>query len=227
MKASLASMLRWLVLPWGKTSGRRIVLDGQNGGVQIYDDSNTLVADLGPDVNADSQNPAGLWTRGYQFPRAIYSFLGGGIVQFGTVTASAINTRSSVSFSVVDSAPRSTTLQLTSGAPIGTTDQAIVSLTSRVGSAPAVAVSGVLTASNIATGLAQITPVANSPTSLSITGLNVTGSNLVAFATALTAVPGSTVIETSVNNLSNTSLNVWVYRTNTTTTGVYWMVIGR
>lgn len=53
MKSFIAA-LRNLVLPWGRTSGRRIVLDGDNGEIDIYDATNALVVVL------TSQTPPGL-----------------------------------------------------------------------------------------------------------------------------------------------------------------------
>lgn len=54
MKGSLAAILRALVLPFGATSGARIILDGINGKIQIYNSSNVLVTEIdatGIDVN--------------------------------------------------------------------------------------------------------------------------------------------------------------------------------
>lgn len=53
MKSFIAA-LRNLVLPWGRTTGRRIVLDGDNGEIDIYDATNALVVVL------TSQTPPGL-----------------------------------------------------------------------------------------------------------------------------------------------------------------------
>lgn len=71
--------LRSLVLPWGRTSGRRIVLDGDGGTIRLYDDQGVLIAELSPTVEG-----GGLWTRGVQ-ARPLSAFLGGGKVQFDTV----------------------------------------------------------------------------------------------------------------------------------------------
>lgn len=46
---SLFANLRTLVLPAGQTQGRRIVLDGVNGRIDIYDETDTLVARLDDD----------------------------------------------------------------------------------------------------------------------------------------------------------------------------------
>lgn len=43
---SIIAALRTLVLPYGQTSGQRIVLDGVNGKIQIYDGSNRLVSEI-------------------------------------------------------------------------------------------------------------------------------------------------------------------------------------
>lgn len=62
MKSFIAA-LRYLVLPWGRTSGRRIVLDGDNGEILIYDAANTLV------VTLTSQSPPGLIVGGANDPQ--------------------------------------------------------------------------------------------------------------------------------------------------------------
>lgn len=89
-----------------------------------------------------------------------------------------------------------------------------------------VQVDGILTAGNMAAGRVSITPAANTPTSMSVTGLDVKGSDHFGYATALSGVPGTTVQEVSVSGVSSTGITVWLYRTNTTTTSVYWQVIG-
>jgi hypothetical protein len=50
MKSFIAA-LRELTLPFGATTGSRIVLDGVNGRILIYDQNGTLIAELSPDVN--------------------------------------------------------------------------------------------------------------------------------------------------------------------------------
>jgi hypothetical protein len=47
MRSFLAA-LRTLVLPYGKTSGQRIVLDGVNGEIDVYDDTNQKAVAIGP-----------------------------------------------------------------------------------------------------------------------------------------------------------------------------------
>lgn len=89
-----------------------------------------------------------------------------------------------------------------------------------------VQISGILDAGNMAAGRVSITPTANTPSSMSVTGLDVKGSEHFGYATALSGVPGTTVQEVSVSGVSSTGITVWLYRTNTTTTSVYWQVIG-
>lgn len=50
MKSVIAA-LRNLVLPYGRTSGKRLVLDGDNGRIQVYDASSRLVAEISPDAS--------------------------------------------------------------------------------------------------------------------------------------------------------------------------------
>lgn len=226
MKASIASMLKWLVLPWGKTSGRRMVLDGQSGSsIQIYNDSDALVAELGPEVNSDGNAPSGLWTRGFQFPENTYSFLGGGILQFGTVNASAISTRANFQFSVITNEPRSTSVSLASGAPLGTSQQARLTLTSTDGGTPRAAITGILSATSHAYGSVVVSPVADSPTSVAITGLSVAGDQFYGYATANTSAL-AVVREVSVTGVSGSGMTVWIYSTSETNRTINWQVIG-
>jgi hypothetical protein len=90
-------------------------------------------------------------------------------------------------------------------------------------------IAGVLDPRNFAWGKATITPVANTPTSVTITGLrtgNVRGKTFFAYATPATSVPGTQVTGVGVSAVSSTSLTLWLTRTNTTATSVYWLVLG-
>lgn len=76
-------------------------------------------------------------------------------------------------------------------------------------------------------GFATITPVANTPTSVTLTGFDIAGNNFYGFVTAQTSVIGSTVQGVAQTAVSGTSITLWVYRTNTTNTNLDWMIIGR
>jgi len=85
-------------------------------------------------------------------------------------------------------------------------------------------VDGLLSAKSIVTGSVSITPVANTPTSVNVTGLNLPGTVHRAFVTAQSAAPG-TVVECSATSVSATGLTIWVNRTNTTNTNIWYLVI--
>ncbi|MFB7445998.1 hypothetical protein ACFC01_48430 [Streptomyces mirabilis] len=87
-------------------------------------------------------------------------------------------------------------------------------------------ISGVLSPRNFAWGKVTITPVANTPTSVTITGLNVRGNTFFGYATPSTTVPGTQVTGVGITSVSRTSATVWITRTNSTATTVYWLVIG-
>ncbi len=74
-------------------------------------------------------------------------------------------------------------------------------------------------------GTTSITPVASTPTSISVTGLGLSGAVVSYWATASTTVPGSVLLETSISSPTTSSISVWVYRTNTTATTVGFGVI--
>lgn len=86
----------------------------------------------------------------------------------------------------------------------------------------------VLTAGNIRAGRVSITPsAANTPTSATVTGLGIPAAVTPrATATASTAVPGTQVTGVGISALTNTSMTIWLTRTNTTTTNIDWIAIG-
>ncbi len=86
-------------------------------------------------------------------------------------------------------------------------------------------ISGGIRAGNWKYGRVTITPVANTPTSTTVTGLDLKGTgDVMGFCTSVTSVPGTAVQETSVSSVGSTGMTVWIYRTNTTTTDIEWMM---
>jgi hypothetical protein len=83
---------------------------------------------------------------------------------------------------------------------------------------------GKVAASNLASGHVTITPVANTPTSINVTGLSLVGTPRVV-ATAGTSLPGTQVTGVGVTNVTTSGFTIWVTRTNTTSTGVDWIVL--
>lgn len=74
-------------------------------------------------------------------------------------------------------------------------------------------------------GAVNITPTANTPSSQTVTYPSLGGSGTICGqTTANTTVPGSSVTETSISSLGATSSIVWIYRTNTTTTTVFYTI---
>jgi hypothetical protein len=83
-----------------------------------------------------------------------------------------------------------------------------------------------VTRTNMAVGSVSITPTANTPTGVTVNYTALTGASFAGFATASTTVPGSNVEETSITSVDSNSAVVYIYRTNTTVTTVFWMVWG-
>jgi hypothetical protein len=74
-------------------------------------------------------------------------------------------------------------------------------------------------------GRVQITPVASTPTSAVVTYPALRGTGTIAgFTTINSIAPGSAVIATAITGLGSTSATVWVYRTNTVATYVFYSV---
>jgi hypothetical protein len=81
----------------------------------------------------------------------------------------------------------------------------------------------------ICSGTAIITPVANTPTSLEITFAKDFSSTtgLTVVISANTMVPGLAVEEVSYSGVTSSTFLAWVYRTNTTNTSIGYQAIGR
>lgn len=74
-------------------------------------------------------------------------------------------------------------------------------------------------------GAVNITPTANTPSSQTVTYPSLGGTGAICGqTTANSAVPGSQVTETSISSLGATSSIVWIYRTNTTTTTIFYTI---
>lgn len=88
------------------------------------------------------------------------------------------------------------------------------------------AVTGAISAGNIAVGEVSVTPVAGSSTSVTISGLSLAGTGGVyGFITPFTRLPGTTFQQATVADLSSSGMTVWVLRDNDTTTTLWWMMI--
>ncbi|MFK0106452.1 hypothetical protein [Streptomyces sp. NPDC091217] len=85
---------------------------------------------------------------------------------------------------------------------------------------------GTFRADNISVGTASITPVAGTPTSVTLSGGSISGTSFRGFVTPVTSLPGTQVLGVGCSNVSSAGMTIWLTRTNTTTTGVYWMIIG-
>jgi hypothetical protein len=205
------------------------------GTLRVYaEDGTTLLAELGPDAG---NGGGGLWTRGLQDPINMSAYLSSGQLQFRPVEDGQVAVPAGITYD--SDAFQYTDLILTSGNVASTAHRAMVTLESTFeGGHPYVYVQaensnqcnmdvlGVFTSSNIAYGTINITPSPNVPTSFNVTGLNLMGTTFTAFATAQTTVPGTQVTGVGVQNVSATGLTVWLTRTNNTSTGISWMVMG-
>ena len=80
-------------------------------------------------------------------------------------------------------------------------------------------------------GSVTITPVANTPTAQAWTFpaafSSAAAANLAILPAQNSTVPGSSVVEVSFSNQTTTGCDIFIYRTNTTSTGVRAMAIGR
>lgn len=238
MKSFIAA-LRTLVLPWGRTTGTRIVLDGVNGRILIYDASNTLIAEISPTIDPDGLSSGGYWTRGFQSPDPIYSFLGGGLLALGPIPETVCDEHAYLNYQTDSGfSPQYSVTTLSSGIPDSGYNPARIQLVGQDTQWPQawidggssadrgdLNVTGVIRSNNHVFGRTVITPVANTPTSTTVMfGFTLAGTVSRGQATADTAVIGSTVQGVAISSLSMSQMLLWIYRTNTTNTGVYWDV---
>lgn len=77
----------------------------------------------------------------------------------------------------------------------------------------------------IQTGKETVTPVANTPTALTVNFPTPFAAIPNVFVTADSGVPGSTVIEVAVQAVTTTNFRIVVYRTNGTNTIVNWLAV--
>lgn len=88
-------------------------------------------------------------------------------------------------------------------------------------------VNGVFTAANRFVGSVSITPVANTPTSVTVNyGQTLTGSAFRGTIAPITTVPGTQVTGVGLSSITSTSCIVWLTRTNTTSTRVDFVIEG-
>lgn len=79
---------------------------------------------------------------------------------------------------------------------------------------------------SMSAGSISITPVANTPTSAAVTfPVGRFTQAPLATTNANTTVIGSTVQGTAVSSVTTSGMNVWVYRSNTTSTIIYWQAV--
>lgn len=215
--------------------GDRVALEQSSKSLRVYGpDGETVLAELGP----TSDGGGGLWTRGRQEPNNFSANLNSGELAFRPVQDGLVQVPGKVYYD--SDAFQYSDLTLTSGA-VGASDHRALMILESIyaGATPYVYVQGenstqcnmdvlgVLTAKNIAFGQVNITPSApNTPTSAVVSGLGLNGSTFYAVATAVTSAVGTSVTGVGVTGVTASGLTVWVTRSSTTLTPVYWMVMG-
>lgn len=104
-------------------------------------------------------------------------------------------------------------------------------------STASITTTGIMTAGNIASGLVDVTPVANTTTGVAVTGLSVLSSSgtasssdfsvVVSANSAANALRTATYSNLTFSGATLTGLTARVFRTDTVVTSVSWIVIGR
>lgn len=203
-----------------------------SGSLSVVDASGAVVAEITPDFG-DGRSAVAAFQQ--LVNQQYYAALAGAELRFGVAGQSTVESEGNVSFEdlgdgrnelFVSSGNQNSAekafISLTSGSYIGSNDSGM-SVT-----ADFINLNGLLKASNIATGLTIVTPsAANAPTSVTLSGFNLPGTTFAAFATAQSSLPGTQVTGVGISSATATSAILWLTRTNTTPTGVYWMVMGQ
>lgn len=192
-------------------SGARVVLSGPDDMLEVYDDTDTLTTLVGgPTGTVESYSGTGV---------SLDARLDSGIAQFGDSSAGWAGAGE------IAAEADGVTLQILGNSTPATPAAVKMRLISGTASG-ILQVSGRLQADNISTGTVTITPVANTPTSTTVSGLTIPGTNFRAYIGLDSSVPGTQVLGCSANNVSGSGLTVWLTRTNTTPTSLWWMIIG-
>lgn len=220
------------------TSGARVTLDTA---MKVYNTAGDLLAQVVPDTSSlgypnDSGfvafNTVGIgryWamlSRGfirfgregstYPWPPLIDHYIAGGTVSILELTSGTVGPTADLGQAY---------LTMVGSPDNGATPPKIQIHGDASGSRCDMTVNGMFTANSMVTGSMNITPsAANTPTSITVTGLNLPGTVHRAFVTAQSSVPG-TVTEVTANNVTATGLTLWLSRTNTTTTNIWYLVV--
>jgi hypothetical protein len=179
MRSFIAS-LRSLVLPFGATTGQRIVLDSDNGVISVYDSANSLLAQIGPTFTPE----VGFTSYSYTFPYTIKGMLSGGSVVFEHVGSNQWSNgviESSAGGSPLDYLD----LTVSPGSPDSGTDRPRITLTSQKTTDP----------------LIDLSSDGSRPLNLSVDGV-AQGRGLTAQATATSSSATTTTTEIAVMTLS-------------------------
>lgn len=249
MKSFLAA-LRNLVLPYGATSGERIVLDSTDGEIDIYNAANVRVVRISPDgiqlydsvtgalsaagsLSAGSEGTPGWISYAASFENPSYGALTDSTLEFGTPGVDYFSYPGISTFQN-SGVEDPFFMSITCGALDGTTPYPTLSLEGAVPGHNSTTyltgtsgladfqVDGVIRSGSRAWGTVTITPVANVPTSVAVTGLHLTGANPRIQISAETSVPGTQVTGVGFNNVSASGFTAWLTRTNTTPTLLNW-----
>ena len=86
---------------------------------------------------------------------------------------------------------------------------------------------GYISCNNIDCGQVNITPTANTPSSVQVTFSKPFKTAPVVVATAISKVPGEKITEVSVNTISTTGCLLWIYRNTNENTTINWIAIGK
>lgn len=219
-------------------TGKRIALESSSGEVRIYRADGTTVAAAMTPTGPDGHPGFIAYD---DLSGNTYAYLTDGNLYFGTKGVNAFDDTGVFAPTLGPAA----TLVLSSGRPVGVsgsttrvllnggagTDRPGFVVTGDNGTIDAeiegdLTVDDSLTARNIASGSINVVPVADTATSVAVTGLNVAGSLFTCQVTANSTNPVA-VQMVSASGVSSGGVTLWINRNSTTSTTLWWLIIGR
>ncbi|MFB6665963.1 hypothetical protein [Streptomyces parvus] len=213
------------------TSGARIVVDTNH--LSVLSSSSTLLAEIAP---TDSYGRSKFVTYKAVSGTEFYSALNAAALTFGITGATDPSQEGRVSFSDLGGgAGIPYELSFSSGNKAGVAPS-LVSMYSAsaaaaedsqiVLNADKASALGILEAGNIKSGTVTVSPTPDVPTSVTVTGLGLSGTTARVFLTAVTTDPYTRVRGVSVSGVTTSQFTVWLTRTTSTATNIYWIAIG-
>lgn len=239
-----------LTIPTGAGPGQqRITINkNQNGAILVYDSTGTLIVSIASAAGTEEGgfnflpgiavytatnsinflNNAGVWQNNDGSKVDIETGTGSFIflhpINTGTTVFDAqISTSSGANPGLVLQSPAESTFGFSSTFTLGGSS-AGSALTTATLAADRFNANALCHFGNVVVGHTSIVTVANTPTLKTVTYSAILGTSFMGFANYNSSVPGTQVLGISIQNITSTSADIYLTRTNAVSTGVDYMV---